>query len=289
MSLRAQIKKLISEMRENASRVEAIGLAHRDNNAIMSACGSSATASRNYADQLADVLARLPVEGETAERIEELKQIEHRAWFASVPENTVDHSTACLIWGLDGGADPKSIHGNCNCGALVNWHKRQHKKAEEKLAAALAASQPAETLNVEVVVNGQPITLTILASCHVRDVIEPALEKTATLTRPEQEWEVRLAEGAVISLDQPIQPYAGQRLWINLRAGYAASRPAETRWQPIETAPKDGTEVLVSIYQRPTFASWLEHRHAWVGRDQHSLTAPTHWLPLPAPPTEKGA
>lgn len=76
-------------------------------------------------------------------------------------------------------------------------------------------------------------------------------------------------------------------------------------WQPIETAPKDGTDVLLFY---PTF-----NRKAWVGSyDKHeSITngkrnyfhegwniggamsffpspkeepAPTHWMPIPADP-----
>ena len=79
----------------------------------------------------------------------------------------------------------------------------------------------------------------------------------------------------------------------------AASQPTETRWQPIESAPKDGTQILVwvvGIEPRPRIAYWSDRaRHGgsvgWFGlQSQHFIGLNvTYWMPLPAPPTEKGA
>jgi hypothetical protein len=72
------------------------------------------------------------------------------------------------------------------------------------------------------------------------------------------------------------------------------------KWQPIETAPKDGTEILV--YKR--YRKYQE----WVGKDEYDFyihisfydggdwyisaydppwgNQPTHWMPLPEPPND---
>jgi len=69
--------------------------------------------------------------------------------------------------------------------------------------------------------------------------------------------------------------------------------PQEHGWQPIETAPKDGTEIIALVSGRPYFVSWTTHgtQHAepwWRDREAYGLTEPTHWIPLPvlaAPPS----
>ena len=65
----------------------------------------------------------------------------------------------------------------------------------------------------------------------------------------------------------------------------------ERQWQPIETAPKDGTMVLVFTNGHMDVTSWPEN---WGGKWPSAYMAyaeglePTHWMPLPAPPIRKG-
>lgn len=78
-------------------------------------------------------------------------------------------------------------------------------------------------------------------------------------------------------------------------------------WQPIDTAPKDGTSVVLAMYvgqslQWLTLGSWtttadwyaktrMENREkvtGWHGSGGNPLRAPTHWTPLPLPPMAQG-
>lgn len=78
-------------------------------------------------------------------------------------------------------------------------------------------------------------------------------------------------------------------------------------WQPIETAPRDGTRVLLfQDGKRTEIGAWLdtstEHEELvrrdgkravyeivvdesgyWDGAEE--IFAPTHWMPIPAPPS----
>ena len=74
----------------------------------------------------------------------------------------------------------------------------------------------------------------------------------------------------------------------------AADRIEELEWQPIETAPKDGTRVLLFVppygpstghYKDrsnwgPSASNW--YAHAALNKEAE----PTHWMPLPEPPKD---
>jgi hypothetical protein len=60
-----------------------------------------------------------------------------------------------------------------------------------------------------------------------------------------------------------------------------------TEWQPIETAPKDGTHILVQTPFGMTTA-YSTGYFIWTGvfsadYDNPGIE-PTHWMPLPEPP-----
>lgn len=83
-------------------------------------------------------------------------------------------------------------------------------------------------------------------------------------------------------------------------------------WQGIESAPRDGTKVILSAdnTKHPSWPSWYIEKGYWeVNRwmitnngdyeyggygndyicgDSCNYPKPTHWMPLPPPPVEKG-
>ena len=58
-------------------------------------------------------------------------------------------------------------------------------------------------------------------------------------------------------------------------------------WRTIDTAPKDGTEILVWEGWVIYHVWWLKRYRTWKtlsgGR---SIDCPTHWMPVPEPPDE---
>lgn len=70
-------------------------------------------------------------------------------------------------------------------------------------------------------------------------------------------------------------------------------------WQPIETAPRDGTEFLAydAHAKKMDVCEWIDSRSVHIQPVQsdgdygpseddfgYHLSAITHWMPLPAPP-----
>lgn len=60
-------------------------------------------------------------------------------------------------------------------------------------------------------------------------------------------------------------------------------------WQPIDTAPKDGTEILASDYDAIEIVSWVAPRFdvgitgEWTNREGEAMY-PAWWQPLPDHP-----
>lgn len=81
----------------------------------------------------------------------------------------------------------------------------------------------------------------------------------------------------------------------------------ENKWQPIETAPKDGTRILlyrkdenndplmaIASWSNYTWISSKQDDGSWGGwlvfacrSDSEAFYSPTHWQPLPQPPEVK--
>jgi hypothetical protein len=73
--------------------------------------------------------------------------------------------------------------------------------------------------------------------------------------------------------------------WIRAVAKELEDRRAAPGWQPIETAPKDGTAVLG--WDKDEGSDVMHFREGlWMQRvdDACWVRTPTHWRPLPPPP-----
>lgn len=78
----------------------------------------------------------------------------------------------------------------------------------------------------------------------------------------------------------------------NSTAAVPAALRAPREWQSIDSAPKDGTRLLLGAFHRT--GVWLEHISNWEAEPNdgdpgwiwwcYPEQAPTHWQPLPAPP-----
>lgn len=60
-------------------------------------------------------------------------------------------------------------------------------------------------------------------------------------------------------------------------------------WQPIDRAPKDGTELLGWDGTEHIIFEWSDP-HGWIAYDSHDslwrAVEPTSWMPLPPPPAK---
>lgn len=73
-------------------------------------------------------------------------------------------------------------------------------------------------------------------------------------------------------------------------------------WQPIETAPKDGSKILLGWFDEPLYegssvmescevAFWHGGKNTWCGRTllrSEGAFSPTHWTHLPPSPYSTG-
>jgi hypothetical protein len=62
------------------------------------------------------------------------------------------------------------------------------------------------------------------------------------------------------------------------------SRPPYGRWLPVDTAPKDGAQILCfTKYGDYEITHWHADAQCWVSKRGFFVEA-THWCPLPKPP-----
>ena len=62
-----------------------------------------------------------------------------------------------------------------------------------------------------------------------------------------------------------------------------------SEWQPIETAPKDGSHFLgAEFWDNKWWYEEIWYSHTWKFGGGNFLTKPSHWMPLPKPPVAEG-
>lgn len=94
--------------------------------------------------------------------------------------------------------------------------------------------------------------------------------------------------------------YRAQAGWRELAVEFAAlaaspfqPKAGEDEWRPIDTAPKDGTEVLGcwtrgEAHTKLAYGVIWWHDDSWVEYDtDNRVSDPTHWRPLPVAPAIK--
>ena len=75
---------------------------------------------------------------------------------------------------------------------------------------------------------------------------------------------------------------------LNQAADEIESLRARLEWQPIETAPKDGTPLLIAFRNKEVaIAPWSKSGPMEVTPQFDLGWMATHWMPLPEPPENK--
>lgn len=69
--------------------------------------------------------------------------------------------------------------------------------------------------------------------------------------------------------------------------GFAGKKAMNDGWQPIETAPKDGSNIIVAEGLHVSIAFWDEQKSMWldaINHDgyEHVPRNPTKWMPFPS-------
>lgn len=71
-----------------------------------------------------------------------------------------------------------------------------------------------------------------------------------------------------------------------IREGIEFAEVMRPKWQPIETAPKDGSTVLVFISKRIDIGTFWPNLNKWICNSTVGPFPPTHWMPLPPGPKD---
>jgi hypothetical protein len=76
-----------------------------------------------------------------------------------------------------------------------------------------------KSVEITVVVNGQPTQVSANENASVESLIEPALRQTGNAGQAAENWELRDQAGHDVSPSAKVRQYEGQTLFLNLKAG----------------------------------------------------------------------
>jgi len=153
--------------------------------------------------------------------------------------------------------------------------------------------------NVDMLASYAEDALSALAAEKEAATVKPDLTVGAT-DRPERLWlsapDADGDHGVWFDGGEGGTEYVRADIADDLRASLAAAEKERdaARWQPIETAPKDGTLVDLWAGERIADCAWNVPSNCWAERSVSSFSGrpywavvnnPTHWMPLPAAPT----
>jgi hypothetical protein len=131
---------------------------------------------------------------------------------------------------------------------------------------------------------------------HNKSFKERCIECELVLVREGLAWSERKASeyrDAVVRLEAELAPTKPQPNFAKSSLASGALTEPQTSWQPIETAPKDGTLVLICGFGSEGYyvadAKW-DGEWLLFHPDNDDHTEPSYnvsyWMPLPAPPSE---
>ncbi len=100
-------------------------------------------------------------------------------------------------------------------------------------------------------------------------------------------------EAMIGDMPEPIRRHAMDTLALvaqSIRAAYCWGLANRESWQPIETAPRDGTMILVGRWDKGVATvysdHWAEDPGCWC--DSSGSFQPTDWMHVPHPPAGRG-
>ncbi len=150
------------------------------------------------------------------------------------------------------------------------------------------------TLIIRECARGSAINRDGSTSHRIARAIEQAILNKLSEQEPVAWLQTSVEDGVDTVIARTHKPDKFNAEWWKFDPLYLHPAPSVPEWQPIETAPKDGTVVLLAGCRKPVAAAWLEDEIDYWHVDDNKLgpfalrgPAPTHWMPLPKPPAAR--